>query len=423
MGAGHVTGRRNGRASWRVSRVRRAVGAAGLTLAITGGAIAAPTWVIAGSTAPGFTAAGELAVPRSGHAAGLLADGRVLVVGGFRVEPHATLPTPVSVVEAWQPASGRAATAGDLVDVRDAPSITILPDGRVLVVGGSAPFEVDSIEAPEAPRRAEVFDSMTGLSSPSGELAAPRRFHAAVALSDGRVLVIGGADPARAGSATTAEAWDPATGTFSPSGRLSAGRLEPSATLLPDGRVLVLGGYSPPPEGGGWGTLLPSAEAWDPATGRSSPAGTLAEARVWHTATLLGDGRVLVIGGSSVGADGVSPRASAEIWDPETATFSPAGTLATARASHTATLLPDGRVLVVGGTGPTADGSARLASAELWDPLTATFSPAGDLAEGRDGHSATLLADGRVVVLGGSGAKDGATLASAEVWADRGAGP
>ena len=90
------------------------------------------------------------------------------------------------------------------------------------------------------------------------------------------------------------------------------------------------------------------------------------------------------------------------------AAFGPAGSLATARRDHTATLLTDGRVLVVGGAGGT-----RLASAEVWDPATETFGPAGSLAEAREFHTATLLPDGRVLVTGGYG---GTILASAEVW-------
>ncbi|MFV2063468.1 MAG: kelch repeat-containing protein, partial [Chloroflexota bacterium] len=143
---------------------------------------------------------------------------------------------------------------------------------------------------------------------------------------------------------------------------------------------------------GSWGTH--AAEEEPSESGAFSPAGSLAEARGVHTATLLPDGRVLVVGG---GGDG-DLLASAEIWDPVTASFGPAGSLGDARHSHTATLLPDGRVLVVGGGG--SDGGV-LAAAEVWDPATASFAPAGSLAEARILHTATLLPDGRVLVVGG----------------------
>ncbi len=102
---------------------------------------------------------------------------------------------------------------------------------------------------------------------------------------------------------------------------------------------------------------------------------------------------------------------SAEVWDAATASFDAAGSLQQARVGHTATLLPDGRVLVVGGVGRRYD---DLASAEIWDPATSVFAPAGSLTRGRSYHTATLLPDGRVLVVGGEDS-DGA-MASAEVW-------
>ena len=185
-------------------------------------------------------------------------------------------------------------------------------------------------------------------------------------------------------------------GTFSPTGRLASPRSEHSATLLLDGRVLVVGGANWSNE-----SLIATADIWDPATETFGPTGAPAELRASHTATLLPDGRVLVVGG--FGKDGPfrAKLASAEIWDPDTTSFSPAGSLAGGSDSHRATLLADGRVLVFGGI---------AFPAQVWDPATSTFGPPGSHGLDEPISSATLLADGRVLVIGD---KD---PVAAEVW-------
>ena len=142
-----------------------------------------------------------------------------------------------------------------------------------------------------------------------------------------------------------------------------------------------------------------SAELYDPATDTFSPTGSLATARGLHTATLLADGRVLIAGGgpASWAIEGAY-LASAELYDPKTGTFSPTGSMATPREDHTATLLADGRVLIAGGNDV---GDHGVASAELYDPKTGTFSPTGSMTTARGFHTATLLADGRVLIAGG----------------------
>ena len=175
------------------------------------------------------------------------------------------------------------------------------------------------------------------------------------------------------GCTLAAERETPATGTFSPAGSLAEARGAHTATLLPDGRVLVVGGV------GGDYAQLASAEVWGPATGAFSPAASLAEARHYHTATLLPDGRVLVVGGFGEEAD---PLASVEVWDPTTGVLSPTGSPAEGRSEHT--------------VAPTATPVAEAES-----PSAVAFSPAGSLAEARSWHTATLLPNGRVLVVGG----------------------
>jgi Kelch motif protein len=179
-------------------------------------------------------------------------------------------------------------------------------------------------------------------------------------------------------------------------GSLATPRYYHTARMLADGRVLIAGGSRDD-------MALDTAEIWDPETGTFTSAATLTTARTLHTATLLGDGRVLFVGG-------FGDVASAELWDPATGSFEPAGTMAEGRAWHTATRLEDGRVLIAGGP----------AGAEIWNPRTLRFSAAGTLAESRWWASATLLSDGRIAVIGGgagahfSSASD--SLATVEVW-------
>ena len=130
------------------------------------------------------------------------------------------------------------------------------------------------------------------------------------------------------------------------------------------------------------------------------------------TSTLLLDGRVLIVGGfGGPYAYPSSAVATAELWDPETESFRATGSMAGARVGHSATLLEDGRVLVIGGAGPGTDD----ATAELWDPVTGQFTAAGLMRFGRRGHAAALTGDGRVFVLGGAGS-DGTGRGLYELW-------
>ena len=220
----------------------------------------------------------------------------------------------------------------------------------------------------------------------TGAMTVGRSSFTATLLLDGRVLVVG-SDGQQASPA--AELYDPATGRFSKTGSPSVGRFDHTATLLKDGRVLIAGGWT-------WSGLttqeLASAELYDPSTGKFTTTGSMTELRVFQTATLLQDGRVLITGG----ADGIAVP-TAELYDPSTGTFSAVGQMSSNRMYHTATLLSDGRVLVVGGT---SDRGASLDSAELYDPASGTFSGTGSLTTAPMDHVAARLADGRVLVVG-----------------------
>jgi N-acetylneuraminic acid mutarotase len=192
-------------------------------------------------------------------------------------------------------------------------------------------------------------------------------------------------------------------GAWSSAPSMSTGRIWHTSTLLLDGRVLVAAGA---------GTYSSSAELYTPDTG-SGPgtwgsAASMATARYYPTGTLLNDGRVLVSGGQGTGGVYLS---SAELYTPDSGSgsWSAAGSMSTGRYGQTATLLADGRVLVTGGK----NGTTFLASAELYDPATNTWSLAGSMAVARYYHTATLLNNGKVLVTGGS---NPSTLSSAELY-------
>ena len=278
------------------------------------------------------------------------------------------------------------ATAGNLTEARARSTSTLLPDGRVLIAGGGT--DINSL-SPQSTNSANLYDPSTGLFTATGSGLSSRFDHTATLLASGQVLIAGGEGVG--GGATTIHAsavlYNPSTGLFSATtGTLGTPRSRHTATLLADGSVLLVGG-----NGGGAGT----AEIYNPSTGLFSPTtGLLVDLRVDHTATRLADGRVLIIGGSQDGA-----LRTAEIFDPGTGLFTATGEMTERRFDHSATLLSDGRVLVAGGLNELLSGPPD--TAEIYDPETGTFGPILPLTTIQTDHTASLLHDGRVLLAGG----------------------
>jgi Kelch motif/Galactose oxidase, central domain len=223
-------------------------------------------------------------------------------------------------------------------------------------------------------------------------------------LPNGTVLVAGGYSSEDA--LYSAEIYDPGNGTFTPTGNMNSARRIFTMTLLNDGTVLAAGGFN----GGG---TLGSAELYDPSTGTFTFTGNLNAIRYYHTATLLNNGMALIAGGLYSTGNGLAPLASAELYNPANGTFTLTGSLNTARAVATATLLNDGTVLVAGGQNGGSE-TTVFASAELYDPATATFAPTASLNVPRFGQTATLLNNGTVLIAGGS--DSAGAIASAELY-------
>jgi Galactose oxidase, central domain len=304
---------------------------------------------------------------------------------------------------------------------------SVLPDGRVLFMNGLA----------------KIYDPSSGILSNASIPTPGRAWHSMTLLNDGHVLLVGGiignanptsgavATPAPSGQASqtaseTASLYDPATDTYADAGSMAQGRVLHTATLLQDGKVLVVGGagtaFNLDPTSTGQSSSAPiaTAEVYDPGSGTFSPTGSLATARTFHTATLLQDGKVLIVGGSDAANKSLG---SAELYDPQTGTFTATGSMTDIRSFHTATLLQDGKVLIVGGlSSSSGSGSSGVdpatQSAELYDPSSGTFTKlTAPLVAPRALHTATLLQDGKVLIAGGlDTGGSGSLLASAELY-------
>jgi hypothetical protein len=173
---------------------------------------------------------------------------------------------------------------------------------------------------------------------------------------------------------------------FAFTGSMASARLAHTATLLNNGQVLIAGGENTT-------GVLATAQLYDPASGTFTATGSMTSARGGHTATLLNNGKVLIAGGTT----GFGVLATAELYDPATGAFTTTGSMTTTRESHTATLLNNGKVLIAGGT----DGVRIFSTAELYDPATGTFTATGGMIRLRQGHTATLLNSGTVLIAGG----------------------
>jgi N-acetylneuraminic acid mutarotase len=345
-----------------------------------GGGSTANTWSSVAST---------LADRGYGPAATLLPNGRVLLTGG--TDGTVLDFAPLASTEIYDPVADQWSSGASMANPRAYHTVTLLQNGKVLVAGGSVAGGIgNSVTA-----NAELYDPSTNRWSQAGNMANARSNHTATLLRDGKVLVAGGFGAVVAGERGTASAelYDPSSNTWSSTTSMATARLYHTATLLPNGKVLVAGAY-------GCSTTCSadaSAELYDPSSNTWSSTTSMTTARDRHTATLLPNGKVLVAGGDSCSTT-CSADTRAELYDPSSNAWSSAGNMANARSAHTATLLQNGKVLVAGGDDITG---AITASAELYDPSTNTWSSAGSMIHARIGNTATLLTNGTVLVTGG----------------------
>jgi hypothetical protein len=408
--------------------------------------------IAAAQTVGSFTVTGSLITPRQFHTATLLPTGKVLLAGG--ISAYSADAPGLSSAELYDPSTGTFSATGQMTVPRVSHTATLLPDGRVLVAGGYSGIAGGAFAGASA--TAELYNPDTGTFMPIGQMSAPRFWHSATLLNNGDVLIAGGYP---APPVSSAELYDPTTGAFTPTGRMTTPRAQETAVPLVDGSVLIVPGgdgadnnsaeiYDPDQQTfhaadwrsaggavGGSAVLLTSgkvlitlnisecdwvgtfADSYDPSSGEGTLVAT-AIGTCRPSGTLLSDGTVLIAAGWYVGA-------VAQVYDEFAGTFSRTGDPATDRHDHTATLLPDGSVLIAGGSHD--DGTsccAPIAAAELYQPpvvkpVARLLSLSGDgKGPGAIQHASTYAvvsdqnpaAAGEIVIVYCTGLIDGSAI-------------
>jgi hypothetical protein len=307
-----------------------------------------------------WTLTGSMAAAREFFPAVVLSSGKVLVSGGL-----GSGSTVLSGAELYDPTTGTWSSAGSLSVARFGHTATLLQSGQVLVAGGCAASDCSTVTAVS-----EVYDPASNTWSTTGSFNTARYYHTAVRLKTGKVLAIGGSPTT---AATSCELYDPSTGTWSTAASTNAARYLDGTTLLSDGKVLVTGGaVGRFPES--------SAELYDPTANTWTLTTNMTTARYAHAAALLTDGTVLVTGGEgqsiSCGKDctGYIPTNKTEIFNEAAGKFTAAAPLSRALAYHSLTVMTTGRALADGGLGTTSVCCVVVNTAQVYTPLTLTFS-------------------------------------------------
>lgn len=286
---------------------------------------------------------------------------------------------------------------------RFAHTVTLLPSGDVLIVGGAD----DSAGTPT--NSVEIFNTAGSAVQAAAPLPVARASHTATLLPNGFVLVAGGVSTAGGAPLNTTVIYNPNSDSWTAGPNMSAARADHTATLLADGRLLLSGGSA---DGTGNATALcdlysvgAGGNFYNPAGGSLSAAASLGLARAGHSASRLQDGRVLVAGGRFKSGGVEDYAVSTELYDPAVNTWQPGPSLLAKRAFHTAIQMGDRRVLISGGyNGRNVQNNfGYLETTEIYDPLGGGITPGDSMTVRRAHHSAVLHGEGRVTVLQGLG--------------------
>jgi len=274
-----------------------------------------------------------------------------------------------------------------------AAAVLLSGNNKVLFTGGSY-----------VGAASEIYDATTGVFTNVPNMTVSRGDHSATLLNNGKVFISGGYGSSNYLNST--EIYDPTSNTFTTKSNMSSRRAFHSSILLNDGTVLIVGGYNS-------STYLNTAELYNPTTNSfTSTTNNMSDARGYPTLTLLNNGKVLIVGGANQRTGYLQPTYTAELYDPTTKTFSNLPSLPSWMYYHTATLQPDGLVLITGGQA--SYGGVEIQTALLFDPSTNQFiTGVTPMTTGRAWHSATLLPNGKTLIVGGY---SGGSARTAEIY-------
>ncbi|MDI1484057.1 kelch repeat-containing protein [Polyangium sp. y55x31] len=344
-----------------------------------------------------FSPGPDLAEPRYLHASGALADGRVLVCGGLDKFVQGDGFHALGSCEIFDPEAFTLAPGPALIGPRLVFRMVRLPDGTLVAMGGQ--------HRTNYLKTVERFDPAQGAWNATSPMAEQRiYFTATYSPADSMIVVAGGVSdivPQSEVYRTIFETWLPAAGP------MAQVRSYHGATALLDARILVSGGFADLDAIPG-AEAIDAAEVFDPATRTWTATGSMLEPRASHSLTTLPDGKALAVGGRAADSNASN---TVETYDPSTGAWTAAAPMLHARTNHDAILLVGGRRLLV--TGGTGDDGGLVAEAEILDIETGEWSPIGDLGLPRGGHTTELLPDGRVMILGGA---DSAPMRSTEIF-------
>ena len=354
-----------------------------------------PSLISKGETSGTWGSTGSMATARYAFSGVQLRNGKVLVAGGIGATS-----TVLATAELYDPLTGAWTPTGSMKKARAYYTATLLPNGRVLVAGGCT-----SNNCSAATNTAEIYDPATGTWRAAGKMSALRYFFAATPLQNGSVLVEGGCNQGNCTTVTaTAELYNPRTHQWTPTGSMHTARDYHTATLLASGGVLVTGGYTIQGASN-------SVEMYDPVSGTWSTMTGMLFGRALHSATALSDGRVIVAGGNV----GYLPSNLTEVYNPVSNTWSPSGNLNTKRSQQSAILLRTGEPMVAGGYSYTRPYYFNVASCELYDAATNSWTLTADMTAARNSFALVLLSDGQVLGVGGL-SQGSAILSSADLY-------